>query len=439
MNMILNEVHDSIIGGHVGMNKTLELVQRKYYWPKMYKYISTYINSCDKCQSNKSSNQSTSGLLQPLPIPNKRWEQITIDFIGPLPLTKNNHNFILVVVDKLSKMAHYIPTHTNITAEGTARLIFKNIIRYHGIPQSIVSDRDTRFTSSFWQELWKILGTKLNMSTSFHPQTDGQTERQNRTLEEYLRSFINLEQDNWDELLVSAEIAYNNSIHASTNYTPYYLNYGQHPNLSIILNKNNNNNINNNNVKELLDELQHDINHAVECLLEAQSRQEYYANMNRREITFNIGDLVMLSTNNLRNLDKTPKLSSKYIGPFKIIKKISDVVYELELPTDMNIHPSFHISKLKKYNKNDDKLFPNRAVDVSVSRPGPETIINGKEAYEVEKIIDKRLVKRGREKYPKPEYLVKWKGYSTHEATWKREKELTMSKKLIQEYEDQHP
>ena len=439
MNMILNEVHDSIIGGHVGMNKTLELVQRKYYWPKMYKYISTYINSCDKCQSNKSSNQSTSGLLQPLPIPNKRWEQITIDFIGPLPLTKNNHNFILVVVDKLSKMAHYIPTHTNITAEGTARLIFKNIIRYHGIPQSIVSDRDTRFTSSFWQELWKILGTKLNMSTSFHPQTDGQTERQNRTLEEYLRSFINLEQDNWDELLVSAEIAYNNSIHASTNYTPYYLNYGQHPNLSIILNKNNNNNINNNNVKELLDELQHDINHAVECLLEAQSRQEYYANINRREITFNIGNLVMLSTNNLRNLDKTPKLSSKYIGPFKIIKKISDVVYELELPTDMNIHPSFHISKLKKYNKNDDKLFPNRAVDVSVSRPGPETIINGKEVYEVEKIIDKRLVKRGREKYPKPEYLVKWKGYSTHEATWKREKELTMSKKLIQEYEDQHP
>ena len=150
-------------------------------------------------------------------------------------------------------------------------------------------------------------------------------------------------------------------------------------------------------------------------------------------------DLVMLSTNNLRNLDKTPKLSSKYIGPFKIIKKISDVVYELELPIDMNIHPSFHISKLKKYNKNDDELFPNRAVDVEVNRPGPETIINGKEAYEVEKIIDKRLVRRGREKYPKPEYLVKWKGYSTHEATWKREKELSMSKKLIQEYEDAHP
>jgi hypothetical protein len=152
----------------------------------------------------------------------------------------------------------------------------------------------------------------------------------------------------------------------------------------------------------------------------------------------------MLSTNNLRNLDKTPKLSSKYIGPFKIIRKISDVVYELELPSDMNIHSSFHISKLKKYNVSDDKLFPNRVSDESVSvnynnRPGPETIINGKEAYEVEKIIDKRLVKRGREKYPKPEYLVKWKGYSTHEATWKREKELSMSKKLIQEYEDTHP
>ena len=124
-------------------------------------------------------------------------------------------------------MAHYIPTHTSITAEGVARLIIKHVIRYHGIPKSIVSDRDSRFTASFWQELWKILGTKLNMSTAFHPETDGQTERQNRTLEEYLRSFINLEQDNWDDLLVFAEIAYNNSVHSSTNYTPYYLNSGQ--------------------------------------------------------------------------------------------------------------------------------------------------------------------------------------------------------------------
>jgi hypothetical protein len=154
---------------------------------------------------------------------------------------------------------------------------------------------------------------------------------------------------------------------------------------------------------------------------------------------FKVGDLVMLSTNNLKNLDKTPKLSSKYIGPFKIKNKISDVVYELELPTDMNIHSTFHISKLKKYNVNDDKLFPNRVVDVEVRRPGPETIINGKEAYEVEKIIGKRLVKRGRERYPKPEYLVKWKGYSTHEATWKREKELLFAKKLIQEYENENP
>ena len=163
------------------------------------------------------------------------------------------------------------------------------------------------------------------------------------------------------------------------------------------MNKNNNNNINNNNVVELLDELQHHITHAKECLSEAQSRQSHYANKDRREISFNIGDLVMLSTNNLRNLDKTPKLSSKYIGPFKIKKKISDVVYELDLPTDMNIHPSFHISKLKKYNVNDDELFPNRIVDDEVRRPGPERIIDGKEAYEVEKIIDKRLVKRGRE------------------------------------------
>lgn len=438
INIILTEAHDSIVGGHVGMNKTLELIKRKYYWPKMYQHVSLYVSSCDKCQSNKSSNQSPIGLLQSLPIPNNRWEQVTMDFIGPLPFTKNGHNFILVIVDKLSKMAHYIPTNINITAEGVAKLFFNHIVRYHGIPISIVSDRDTRFTSSFWQELWKLLGCKLNMSTAFHPETDGQTERQNRTLEEYLRSYINIEQDNWDECLIGAEIAYNNSVNISTKQTPYYLNYGQHPNLSAVINNNNNNNTNNSDVKQFLENIQVSVSHAKHCLLEAQERQQHYANQNRRALVFKIGDLVMLSTTNLKNLDKVPKLSQKYIGPFKIVKKISDVVYELEIPSDMNIHSSFHVSKLKRYNKNDIVSFPNRLSE-SISRPGPERIIDGEEAFEVEKIIAKRLKKQGREKYPKPEYLVKWKGYSTHEATWKRENQLKFAKKLIQEYEDANP
>jgi hypothetical protein len=438
INIILQEVHDSNVGGHMGSNKTLELIQRKYYWPKMYYHVLSYVNSCDKCQSNKASNQSPIGLLQPLPIPNNRWEQVTMDFIGPLPLTKNHHNFILVIVDKLSKMAHYIPTHINVTAEGVAKLFFDHIVRYHGIPISIISDRDTRFTSSFWSELCRLSGTKLNMSTAFHPETDGQTERQNRTLEEYLRSFVNIEQDNWDECLIAAEIAYNNSVHISTGYTPYYLNSGQHPNFTPVISKNNNSNTNNNDAKEFLDSIQNHIERAKECLLESQQRQQHYANQHRRDLEFEVGDLVMLSTTNLKNLDKVPKLSQKYIGPFKIKKKISGVVYELELPSDMKIHSSFHISKLKKYNKNDVSLFPNR-VSQSISRPGPERIIDGEEAYEVEKIIGKRLTKRGREKYPKPEYLIKWKGYSTHEATWKRETQLKFAKKLIQEYEDANP
>lgn len=438
INIILREAHDSVVGGHMGMNKTVEIVKRKFYWPQMHEHVAAYVNSCNKCQANKSSNQSAIGLLQPLSIPNKRWEQVTMDFIGPLPMTKNGHNSIMVVVDKLSKMAHYIATHTNVTAEGVAKLFFDNIVRHHGIPTSIISDRDTRFTSSFWQELWKQLGTKFNMSTAFHPETDGQTERQNRTLEEYLRSYINITQDDWDECLTGAEIAYNNSIHLSTQHTPYYLNFGQHPRFGVIFDTASIGATNNSDVKQMLDTMQHHIEHAKQCLEEAQQRQQHYANQHRREIVFEIGDSVMLSTANLKNLDKVPKLSSKFIGPFRITKKISDVVYQLELPSDMNIHPTFHVSKLKKYNKNDASMFPTRASE-PVPRPGPERVIDGEAAYEVECIIDKRLTKRGRQKYPTPEYLVKWKGYSMHEASWRPESKLRFCKKLIQDYEDAHP
>jgi len=226
---VLEENHDNEIAGHVGTEKTYEIISRSYFWPGMNKDIKKYIQTCESCQRNKSRNQQPTGLLQPLQIPTKKWEHVTMDFIVQLPTTKQGFDSIVVFVDKLSKRAHFCPTYTTATAPEIAKIFFIIIFRYHGLPKAIISDRDAKFTSNFWQTLFKQVGTKLSMSTAFHPQTDGQTERLNRILEEMLRAYVNYQQDNWDEHLPAAEFAYNNSKQGSTNFTPFELDCGQTP------------------------------------------------------------------------------------------------------------------------------------------------------------------------------------------------------------------
>lgn len=223
---ILFECHDSPLAGHGGVQKTMEQVQRRFTWHQLHKEVKQYVTTCVPCQMNKNVNQSPSGLLQPLPIPDAPWSTVTMDFIMTLPKTKSGYDAILVVVEKLTKWAVYIPCHSTIDAPTTATLFYQHIVRNHGMPNCIISDRDPRFTSIFWKSLWGQLGTKLNMSTASHPQTDGQTERQNRTLEEAVRSYVNYKQDDWDQHLIALELAYNSSVNRSTGFTPHYLNHG---------------------------------------------------------------------------------------------------------------------------------------------------------------------------------------------------------------------
>lgn len=428
MTKIIHEAHDIEVAGHVGMNKTLEKISRSFYWPKMHKHIHHYVSSCIKCQENKPSNTLPMGLLQPLPIPERRWQQVTMDFITHLPPTKSGHDCIVVFVDKLSKLAHYVATTTNVTAPQTAKLFFENVVRHHGMPESIVSDRDARFTSIFWQELWKKLGTRLSMSTAYHPQTDGQTERQNRTLEDMLRAYTNYNQDDWDEYLVTAEIAYNDSIQASTGETPFYLNCGQHPKFSPLLAYPNSSRTHNQAVSDMLSQLQLSLKNAKSSLEQAQQRQKQYANESRREVTLSVGDEVMLSTANLRNMVRAPKLYPKFIGPYKVKRVVSSVAYELDLPNTMRIHPTFHISKLKLYTGDEDE-FPDRE---QVVRPPPD-IVDDEQEYEVEQIIDKR--ESGSRTRRKVYYRVLWKGYPRWESTWEDATTLTHAEEAIAAYE----
>ena len=226
---ILSECHDNSIAGHVGVAKTVSSVTRQFYWPRLHADVHDYVTSCLRCQENKASSRLPAGPLQSLPVPERRWQVVSMDLITQLPRSRSGNDAIVVWVDKLSKMIHCAATVTTIDAPALAQLTFKEVVRHHGLPATIVSDRDPRFTSHFWRCLWAHTGTKLAMSTAYHPQTDGQTERANRTLEDMLRACVSDRQDDWDEHLTAIEIAYNNSEQASTGFTPFYLNSGQHP------------------------------------------------------------------------------------------------------------------------------------------------------------------------------------------------------------------
>ena len=248
----------------------------------MHQEIRSYVSTCLMCQSNKPSSQLPMGLLQSLPIPEKLWDTVTMDLITQLPRTSRGNDAIVVFIDKLSKMAHYCATTTTVTAVQLAEIFLHQVVRHHGVPTSIVSDRDPRFTSIFWRSLWQQLGTRLAMSTAFHPQTDGQTERANRTLEEGLRAYVGRNQLDWDQHLLPLEIALTIRIHASTGFTPYYLNSGQEINLT--------NHVAtrqptaNKAAADRLQQLSNDITTAKENLLASQQRQQKAANRDRRDV-----------------------------------------------------------------------------------------------------------------------------------------------------------
>jgi transposase InsO family protein len=430
LEQILHDHHDAPMAGHLGEEKTLASVKRRYFWPKMTRDIKRYVKTCDSCQRNKPSNRRPAGLLQPLPIPEGRWEDISMDFIVELPRTKKGHDAILVVVDRLTKRAHFCPTTTDATAPDAARVFIDNIFRLHGLPRTIVSDRDSRFTSDFWRALFEILDVKLKLSTAYHPETDGQTERVNRTLEQVLRAYVGYRQDDWDRWLPLVEFAYNNAKQASTGLTPFYCDLGQHPLVpSSLLAPREFNDITR--VGATADFLRHmtDIlEGAHDAIAEAQDRQAHYANKHRREEVFKEGEMVLLSTANITtDVDArrpSRKLNPRFIGPYRIEKMVSPVACKLKLPAKMKIHPVFHVSLLRKYQQNPAE-FSER-----YRPPPPPVAIGDQQEYEVERILDKR------QRRSRIEYLVKWVGYALYDATWEPLDNLANAQDAVRDFED---
>ncbi|KAF2295858.1 hypothetical protein GH714_034617 [Hevea brasiliensis] len=225
---LLQEFHDSPIGGHSGVLRTFKRIAQQFYWPSMRTQIQNYIAACTVCQKNKAANSSPAGLLQPLPIPHQVWDDIAMDFIDGLP-SSGGKDSILVVIDRLSKYAHFLALSHPYSAKVIAEKFVDGIVKYHGMPRSIISDHDPIFMSHFWREFFKLSGTKLNMSSSYHPQTDGQSEVTNRCLEQYLRCFTSQQPRKWSNFLSWAEYWYNTSFHISIGMTPFFTLYGRDP------------------------------------------------------------------------------------------------------------------------------------------------------------------------------------------------------------------
>jgi hypothetical protein len=411
----MHDAHDAEFSGHLGGDRTFKNLARHFWWSGMRTDCRQYVAECASCQRNKPTNQRQSGLLQPMPIPDTPWSVVTMDFITDLPPTDNGHDALLVVVDKLTKMSHLVPCRKALSAEQFAPLYLANVVKLHGFQEIIITDRDTRWTSEFWKAVCKGFNIKLRFSSSFHPETDGQTERTNRTLEEMLRHYVSPDHSDWDTHLPMIEFAFNNSYQSSTGQTPFYTYTGRHPitPLSSVTMANNPA------ARQLTLTWQERVARARKHMLDAQSRIKDMTDKRRRDVSFKVDEKVLLNSRhiNIHHVGSR-KLLPRYIGPFKIIKKIGEVAYKLELPKNMRCHPVFHVSLLKAWNPS-SRYQP----------PPPPLVIDGEYEYEVQEILDHRGSVPGKRKF-----LVSWVGHGPEHNTWEPERNMTNCGEVLQEY-----
>lgn len=410
---VIDHFHASPTEGHMGSGKTLEKIQRHFWWKGMAADVINYTAKCDSCQRVKFVRDKPLGLLNPLPVPARNWESIGMDFITDLPMTEDGYDQILVVVCRLSKMVVFAAVKSTHTAADTAQTFIDNVFKNHGLPTSIVSDRDPKFTSTFWRSLCEKLGITQLMSSPWHPSTDGISEKHVQIVSDYLRHFVTHQPERWKKYLPLAQFAHNNSRSASTQLTPFYMNYGFHPTSPASSGLHTQSPP----AEDTADIINAIIKQATENMAAAQDRQKAYADAKRRPHTFQHGDMVLLSTKHLKfKGDITRKLMPRFVGPFKIIKLVGNAAVKLELPPNMRVHPVLHVSQVKPY-KSDGKYKP----------CPPLGFIEGEPVFKVAMLHAHKRIRN------KDMYLVRWENYDPVYDTWEPATNI-LDKSLINDY-----
>ena len=343
------ELHGGGLAGHLGVTKTTQALEQWYYWPHLRRDTRRMIGRCTICTIGKMTKQTT-GQYLPLPVPDSPWQEISHDFVLGLPRTRRQLDTILVVVDTFSKMAHFIACSRTTDAAHTARLFFNEIVRLHGVPHSIVSDRDVRFTSIFWKILWHLLGTTLKFSTAFHPQMDGQTEVTNRSLGNLLRCLVQENSASWDDLLPRAEFAYNASSHRATGFSPFQIVTGRNPNLPVDLVPIPSSKAASTEALNYANDLTELHNLTKARITAYNSKIKDSVDTRRRSLTYQVGDMVMVRLRPERYaMEKAHKLHPRAVGPFPIRQVINPNAYDVHIPPEWGISSTVNISDLVAY------------------------------------------------------------------------------------------
>ncbi|KAL0540140.1 hypothetical protein IC582_024370 [Cucumis melo] len=364
---LLSEAHSSPFSMHPGSTKMYQDLKRVYWWRNMKREVAEFVNRCLVCQQVKAPRQKPAGLLQPLSIPEWKWENVSMDFITGLPRTLRGFTVIWVVVDRLTKSAHFVPGKSTYTASKWAQLYMSEIVRLHGVPVSIVSDRDARFTSKYWKGLQTAMGTRLDFSTAFHPQTDSQTERLNQVLEDMLRACALEFPGSWDSHLHLMEFAYNNSYQATIGMAPFEALYGKCCRSPVCWGK--------------------------------------------------VGDKVFLKVAPMRGVlrfKRRGKLSPRFVGPFEILERIGPVAYRLALPPSLStVHDVFHVSMLRKYVPHPSHVVDYEPLEIDENLSYTEQPVEVL-AREVKMLRNREI----------PLVKVSWRNHRVEEATWEREDDM---------------
>uniref|UniRef100_A0A3B3IH34 Gypsy retrotransposon integrase-like protein 1 n=1 Tax=Oryzias latipes TaxID=8090 RepID=A0A3B3IH34_ORYLA len=417
---VLSWGHASKISSHGGVQRTLNLIKRRFFWPSMEKDVQEFVAACSTCAHSKSVNSLPAGLLHPLLTPSHPWSHIALDFITGLPPSQGN-TVILTVIDRFTKMAHFRPVARLPSATETAQVLVNQVFRDHGIPSDIVSDRGPQFISQVWKAFCSALGATVSLTSGYHPQSNGQAERANQELEAALRCLAAQNDKNWSQYFVWIEYAHNTHVSSATGVSPFESALGyslplfpsQELDLAVP------------SVQEHLQRCQRVWRQTTEALLRTKESNCRIANRHRVVgPAYQPGQRVWLSARNIPIHAHSRKLAPRFIRPYTIEKIINNTCVRLRLPRALRVHPSFHISQIKPVQ--DRPLCPPSA------SPPPARVIDGAPAFTVSRILDIRRRGRGHQ------FLVDWEGYGPEERSW-ISRSLVLDPSVIEDFFRAHP